>query len=129
MSTLAGRLFRQAPGVADVTSTGQVLPSYDSGRPVLERDLSRYVCLLPRVTQNSGSCTLTLQQHLARADAYIARINRRIEKHKGLMSRSPNAQTVAMTRDLVAVQIAWRGNIENRCRTLRKTACPASRQS
>ena len=72
---------------------------------------------------------MTLQQHLARADAYIARINRRIEKHKGLMRRSPNTQMVAMTRDLVAVQVALRGNVESRRRTLRETERPAPRQS
>jgi hypothetical protein len=62
---------------------------------------------------------VTLQQDLARADAYINQTNRRIEKHQGLMRRSPNIQTIAITRDLVTVLVALRGNVESRRRYFR----------
>lgn len=72
---------------------------------------------------------MTLQQDLARADAYIRQTNRRIEKHHGLMRRSPNLQTIAITRDLVTVLAALRGNVENRRRYLREAERPASHQT
>jgi hypothetical protein len=72
---------------------------------------------------------VTLQQDLARADAYIKLTTRRIEKHHGLMRRSPNVQTIAITRDLVTVLVALRGNVEIRRRYFRDAERLASHQS
>jgi hypothetical protein len=65
-----------------------------------------------------------LQQEIARADAYIAQTNRRIAKHHGLIRRSRDVQTIAITRDLLMVLAALRGNVENRRRWLQQTERP-----
>jgi hypothetical protein len=53
------------------------------------------------------------------AEAYIARTSRRIDKHRGLIGRSRNEQTVATSRDLIDVLIALRANVERRQEGLR----------
>jgi hypothetical protein len=68
-----------------------------------------------------------LQHEIARADAYIARTNRRIKKHQDLMRRSRSDQTIVITGDLVTVLAVFRSNVENRRRYLRETERPASR--
>jgi hypothetical protein len=67
-----------------------------------------------------------LQQEIARADAYIAQTNRRIAKHHGLLRRSRDVQTIDITRDLLMVLAALRGNVENRRRWLQLTERPTS---
>jgi hypothetical protein len=69
---------------------------------------------------------MRLQQDIARADAYIAQTNRRIAKHHGLLKRSRNGQTMAVTRDLLTVLTAFRGNVEHRRHSLQETERVAS---
>ena len=64
---------------------------------------------------------MSLQHDIARAEAYIAQTDRRLQKHHGLLRRSRNVQTIAITRDLVTVLNAFRGNVEDRRRFLRET--------
>ena len=69
---------------------------------------------------------MAVRQDIDRADAYIARTDRRIEKHRSLMRRSRDVQTIAITRDLVTVLAVFRGNVENRRRYLQQTERGAS---
>lgn len=63
---------------------------------------------------------MNVQHDIARADAYIAQTDRRIQKHQSLMRRSGRDQTIVITRDLLTVLAVFRGNVESRRRYLRE---------
>jgi hypothetical protein len=59
---------------------------------------------------------MVMKQDFTGAEAYIARANRLIEKHRGLIGRSRNRQNVAAARDLVDVLMMFRANVEHQYR-------------
>jgi hypothetical protein len=65
---------------------------------------------------------MVTKQDFTGAEAYIARTDRLIEKHRGLISRSRNPQNVAAAHALVDVLTAFRTNVENRYRRLQPDA-------
>jgi hypothetical protein len=67
------------------------------------------------------------KQAIAGAEAYIARADRRIQKHRGVIDRSHNEQTVATAQDLVDVLIKLRANVEYHQRRLRERAASRAR--
>jgi hypothetical protein len=62
------------------------------------------------------------KQDFGGAEAYIARADRLVEKHRGLIGRSHNQQNVATARDLINVLLAFRDNVERRRRGLQGDA-------
>jgi hypothetical protein len=65
---------------------------------------------------------MVTKQDFTGAEAYIARADRVIEKHRGLIGRSRNPQNVAAAHALVDVLTAFRTNVENRYRRLQRDA-------
>jgi hypothetical protein len=62
------------------------------------------------------------KQDFRGAETYIARADRLIEKHRGLIGRSHNRQNVATARDLVNVLSVFRANVEHRHRRFQRDA-------
>jgi hypothetical protein len=65
---------------------------------------------------------MVTKQDFTGAEAYIARADRLIEKHRDLIVRSRNPQIVAAAHALVDVLTAFRTNVENRYRWLQRDA-------
>jgi hypothetical protein len=63
-----------------------------------------------------------MKRDFSGAEVYIARANRLIEKHRGLIGRSRNQQNVAAARDVVEVLTILRANVEHRYRRLQRNA-------
>jgi hypothetical protein len=55
---------------------------------------------------------MSLREDIAGGEAYISRTNRLIGKHRGLIARSRNEETISTARDVVEVLIVLLASVE-----------------
>ena len=56
---------------------------------------------------------MSLRKDIAGGEAYISRVNRLIGKHRGLIARSRNQQTISTARDVVEVLTVLLPSVEH----------------
>jgi len=59
---------------------------------------------------------MSLRKDIAGGEAYINRANRLIGKHRGLIARSRNRETISTAQDVVGVLTVLRASVEHQYR-------------